>query len=91
MLAAAIAGFTPSIIHTAGRHTPLSPLAAALASYFCLAGHFSCPEQACRERAHCIQRLLGVIAGFVLAVMIPLAYATSISMVRRGFDVSSDL
>jgi hypothetical protein len=32
-----------------------------------------------------------VVAGCVAALMIPLAYATSISMVRRGFDLSGDL
>ncbi len=58
MLAVAIAGFAPSMTHTAGRKAPLSSLAAA---------------------------------SFVLAVMIPLAYATSIFDSAARIDLGGDL
>ena len=34
---------------------------------------------------------LGLASIFILAVMIPLAYETTIGMVKRGFDLSGDL
>jgi hypothetical protein len=38
-----------------------------------------------------MHRRLGIAAAFVGAAMIPLGYAATIAMVRRGFDLSGDL
>lgn len=92
MLAVAIAGFTPSIIHTAGRRAPLSSLAAAHGIVFfgwlCI---FLVQSRLVATGRIALHRRLGIAAGLVLIPMLPLAYATSISMVRRGFDLSGDL
>jgi hypothetical protein len=37
-----------------------------------------------------VHKRVGIAAGAVAAVMIPIGYATCISMVRRGFDLSGD-
>jgi hypothetical protein len=92
MLAVAIAGFAPSIIDTAGRKAPLSPLAAAHGIVsFCWLGIFLVQGRLVATGRIALHRRIGRAASFILAVMIPLAYATSVSMVRRGFDLSGDL
>jgi len=92
MLAVAIAGFAPSIIDTAGRKAPLSPLAAAHGIVsFCWLGIFLVQGRLVATGRIALHRRIGGAASFILAVMIPLAYATSVSMVRRGFDLSGDL
>lgn len=92
MLAVAIAGFAPSIVHTAGRKAPLSPLAAAhgivLFSWLFI---LLVQARLIATGNITLHRRVGMAASCVLIVMIPLAYATSISMVRRGFDLSGDL
>ena len=82
----------PAIAHPAARNAPLSPLAAAheivflawlflflLKSSLISAGHLA------------THRRLGLASVFILALMIPLAYTTTIAMVRRGYDLSGDL
>jgi hypothetical protein len=92
MLATATAGFAPSIVHTAGRRAPLSTLATAHGIVFLAWLAIFLVQSRLVATGHIAShRRLGVAAGFVLALMIPLAYATSISMVRRGFDLSGDL
>ena len=92
MLATSVAGFLPSLAHTAGRRAPLSPLAAAHgAAMFAWLGVFFVQSRLIATGQFTIHRRLGVAAGFILALMIPLAYATTVVMVRRGFDLSGDL
>jgi hypothetical protein len=92
MLAVATAGFLPSILHTEGRHAPLSLLAAAHGMVFFVWLVIFLIQSTLIAKGHvAVHRRVGFAAAFVLAVMIPLAYATSTSMVRRGFDLSGDL
>jgi hypothetical protein len=92
MIAVATAGFLPSLLQTVGRRAPLSPLAAghgiALSIWL---GIFLVQTRLIAGRHIALHRRVGIAAGFVAALMIPLAYATCISMVRRGFDLSGDL
>ena len=92
MIAVAFAGFLPSILHTAGRRAPLSPLAAAhgIVSLAWL-GIFLAQAGLIAVRRVSLHKRLGMAAVFVAAVMAVLAYETSIAMVRRGFDLSGDL
>ena len=92
MLATSMAGFMPSLVHTAGRRTPLSPLAAAHGMVFfawLLIFLVQSRLVACRRIA--LHRKLGLVSVLVLALMIPLAYTTTVAMARRAFDLSGDL
>jgi hypothetical protein len=92
MIAVSIAGFAPSLAHPASRRAPVSLLASAhglvffawqilfLAQSFLIATH--------RTAVH---RRLGVAGVFLYFAMIPLGFATTIAMGRRGFDLSGDL
>jgi hypothetical protein len=92
MLATSAAGFLPSLLHAAGRRAPLSPLAAAHGVvFFAWLGIFFVQSRLIATGHVALHRRLGVVAGCLLALMIPLAYATSVLMVRRGFDLSGDL
>ena len=92
MLAVAVAGFLPSIVHTPGRHAPLSPLAAAHAILFLAWLIVFLVQSRLIATGHAaLHRRVGVAATFVLALMIPLGYATTVAMVRRRFDLSGDL
>jgi hypothetical protein len=92
MLATSTAGFMPSLMHTAGRRAPLSPLAAAHGIvFFAWLLIFLVQSRLVATRHVAWHRRLGVAAVFVLALMIPLAYSTTIAMVRRSFDLSGDL
>jgi hypothetical protein len=92
MLATSMAGFMPSLVHTAGRRAPLSPLAAAHGMVFfgwLLIFLVQSRLVACRRVA--LHRKLGLASVLVLALMIPLAYTTTVAMARRAFDLSGDL
>jgi len=92
MLAVAVAGFLPSIVHTAGRRAPISPLAAAHGIlYFAWLIIFLVQSRLIATGHVALHRRVGVAAAFVLAMMIPVGYATTAAMVRRGFDLSGDL
>ncbi len=92
MIVVAMAGFLPSLVNTAGRRAPLSPLAAAHGIVFCIwLGIFLVQARLIANRHIAIHRRVGIVAGLVAAVMVPLGYETCISMVRRGFDLSGDL
>jgi hypothetical protein len=92
MLAVAVAGFLPSIVHTAGRRAPISPLAAAHGIlFFAWLIIFLVQSRLIATGHVALHRRVGVAAGFVLAMMIPVGYATTAAMVRRGFDLSGDL
>jgi hypothetical protein len=92
MLATSAAGFMPSLVHAAGRRAPLSPLAAAHGMVFfawLLIFLVQSRLVACRRIA--LHRKLGLVSVLVLALMIPLAYTTTVAMARRAFDLSGDL
>jgi hypothetical protein len=92
MIAVACAGFLPSILHTAGRRAPLSPLAAAHGIvFFAWLGIFLAQVRLVATGHIALHRRLGMAATFVAALMALLAYEASIAMVRRGFDLSGDL
>jgi hypothetical protein len=92
MLAVATAGFVPSIVHTAGRRAPISPLVAAHGIlFFAWLIIFLVQSRLVATGRVALHRRVGVAAAFVLALMIPLGYATTVIMVRRGFDLTGDL
>jgi len=91
MLAISIAGFAPAIVHPAGRRAPLSALAAVhgLVFYAWLLLFLLQSVLAATGRL-ALHRRLGLASVFVLALMIPLGFAATVTMVRRGFDLSGD-
>ena len=92
MLLTVMLAFIPSIAHPAGRRAPLSMLAAAHGTVF-LAWLliFLVQSWLVATRHVAWHKRLGLASIFILAVMIPLAYETTIGMVKRGFDLSGDL
>jgi hypothetical protein len=92
MIVVASVGFLPSLLHTAGRRAPLSLLTAAHGTmFFVWLAIFLAQTRLVASRRVALHKRLGVVAVCWAAFMVPLAYATSISMVRRGFDLSGDL
>jgi hypothetical protein len=92
MIATSLAGFVPSIVHTAGRRAPLSPLAAAHGIvFFAWLLVFLVQSRLIATRHVALHRKLGLASVFILALMVPLAHTTTVAMVRRGFDLSGDL
>jgi hypothetical protein len=92
MMAVVVAGFAPSIVNTAGRRAPLSPLAVAHGVvFFAWLGIFLVQGSLVAAGNVGFHRRVGVAAVFVLVPMVVLGYATSVSMMRRGFDLSGDL
>jgi hypothetical protein len=92
MLGVAIAAFTPSLAHPAGRHAPLSLLAAAHGIvFFAWLIIFLVQSSLVATRHVAWHRRIGLASIFLLALMIPLAWETTVAMVRRGFDLSGDL
>jgi hypothetical protein len=92
MIVTSLAAFLPSIVHSAGRHAPLSPLAAVHGIiFFAWLLIFVVQARLIATRHQDLHRRLGNGSILVLALMIPLAYTTTITMMRRGFDLSGDL
>jgi hypothetical protein len=92
MLGTATAGFMSSLVDTAGRRAPLSPLAAAHGIvFFAWLLIFLVQSSLVAGRRVALHRKLGLASVLVLALMIPLAYTTTVAMVRRAFDLSGDL
>jgi hypothetical protein len=92
MLATSTAGFMPSLVHTAGRRAPLSPLAAAHGiAFFAWLLIFLVQSSLVASGRVALHRKLGLASVLVLALMIPLAYTTTVTMARRAFDLSGDL
>ena len=92
MIAVAAAGFLPSVLDSAGRRAPLSPLAAVHGIvYLAWLILFVVQSRLVASGNVAIHRRVGVAGGFLLALMIPLGYTTTVSMIRRGFDLSGDL
>lgn len=88
----AIAGFGPSIINTAARKAPLTPLAEAHAianiAWLLL---FLAQTTLVATRRIAAHRRLGVAASRLAVALVVLGYTTCIAMARRGFDLSGDL
>lgn len=91
MLAISIAGFGPALLNPIGRRGPLSPLAAIHGLlYFFWLGLFLLQSLLALSGRIGVHRGLGFVSTFVLALMIPLGYAATVTMVQRGFDLSGD-
>jgi hypothetical protein len=92
MIAISLIAFLPSITHPAERRAPLSALAAAHAVvFFAWLLLFLVQSRLIATHRVAIHRRLGLASIVILALMIPLAYTTTIAMVRRGYDLSGDL
>ena len=87
-----VLGFTPSLVNTAARKAPPTPLAAVhgivYAAWLLV---FLAQTTLVATRRISVHRLLGTAAVFLAPLMIVLGYATAITMARRGFDLSGDL
>lgn len=92
MLAVATAGFAPSIAQASERRAPVSLLAAAhgMLSFAWLI-IFLVQSRLIATARVVLHRRIGLAAAFVLALMIPIGFATTVVMVRRGYDLSGDL
>jgi hypothetical protein len=92
MIAISLLAFIPSITHPAERRAPLSALAAAHGIvFFAWLLLFLIQSRLIATQRVANHRRLGLASIVILALMIPLAYATTIAMVRRGYDLSGDL
>jgi hypothetical protein len=87
-----VLGFAPSLINTAARKAPPSPLATAhgivSAAWLLI---FLAQATLVATRRISVHRRLGTAAMFLAPVIIVLGYVTAITMARRGFDLSGDL
>jgi hypothetical protein len=92
MMATSLIAFLPTIVRPAERHAPLSALAAAHGVvFFSWLLLFLIQSRLIATRHVAWHRRLGLASVGILALMIPLAYSTTIAMVRRGYDLSGDL
>jgi hypothetical protein len=91
MIATSIAGFAPAILDRAGRHGPVSALAAIHGIVF-FAWLLLYLVQSLLIRSGLVvwHRRLGFASFFVLLLMVPLGYQATLAMVRRGYDLSGD-
>ncbi|HKW65018.1 MAG TPA: hypothetical protein VJN89_20855, partial [Candidatus Acidoferrum sp.] len=87
-----IAGFAPSIINNAGRKAPLTPFAAlhGIVSFVWLLVLLAQTTLVATRRVP-LHRQLGIAAAFLAVVLVVLGYMTTVTMGRRGFDLSGDL
>lgn len=91
MIATSVAAFGPALVNPAGRRAPLSILAAAHGIvFFAWLLLFLTQSLLVAARQVNWHRRLGPASTFVLALMLPLGYAATIAMTRRGFDLSGD-
>lgn len=92
LIAASIAGFGPSLVDPVNRRGPVSLLAAVHGLlFFAWQILFLVQSLFIATRRVALHRRLGIAAAFVLLLMMPLGYATTVAMARRGFDLSGDL
>ncbi len=92
MLLVATVAFLPSIAQPAGRRAPLSLLAAAHGIiFFTWLLIFLVQSSLVATRHVAWHKRLGLTSIAVFALMVPLAWTTTIAMVRRGSDLSGDL
>jgi hypothetical protein len=90
MIATSIAGFLPAIIEPATRRAPLTLLAEAHGIVFMWLLLYLAQSLLIANRRVALHRRLGPTSVVLLALMIPLGFATTTAMVRRGFDLSGD-
>jgi hypothetical protein len=91
MLAVSIAGFMPAIVNPAGRHAPLTLLAAVHGIVFFAWLLLFLTQSLLVATGHVRwHRKLGLASFVILAAMIPLGFEATAAMVRRGFDLSGD-
>lgn len=88
----AMLGFVPSLIEPAGRRAPLTALV-GFHSVICVAWLviFSTQVGLAATRRISTHRRLGVAAALIAVALIVVGYFTSVSLLRRGFDLSGDL
>jgi len=87
-----VLGFAPSIVNTAARKGPPTPLAAAHGTvYVAWLLVFLAQTTLVATRRVPLHRRLGTAAVALAPVMIVLGYMTAIAMARRGYDLSGDL
>jgi len=92
MLVVACAGFVPSLVQTSRRHAPVSSLVGLHGIlFFAWLTIFLVQSRLASAGMVAFHRKVGFAAACVLTFMVPLACATTIGMVRRGFDLSGDL
>ena len=87
-----VVGFAPSLVNTAGRKAPLTPLVATHGIVY-VAWLFVFLAQTTllatqRISAH---RRLGTAAVLLAPLLMGLGYVTAVAMARRGFDLSGDI
>ena len=92
MLVIGLVGFAPSLVQTSERRAPVSLLVAAhgLLFFGWLVIFFIQSRLIATDRV-AVHRRFGIAAAFVLALMVPLSFAATVVMVRRGYDLSGDL
>jgi hypothetical protein len=90
-IATSIAGFLPAIVQPATRRAPLTLLAAAhgIVFFAWLLLYLAQSLLVANGRVD-LHRRLGLTSIVLLAAMIPIGFATTTAMVRRGFDLSGD-
>jgi hypothetical protein len=87
-----VLGFAPSLINTAARKGPPTPLAVVHGIvYFAWLLVFLAQTTLVATRRITVHRRLGTGAVLLSPVVIVLGYVTAIAMARRGFDLSGDL
>ena len=90
-MAAALAGFAPSLVYPAGRLGPISALAAvhglAATAWVML---FIVQSWLVAARRTAVHRRLGCVAVGLAVTMLVLGYLTVIEQTRRGYDLSGD-
>jgi hypothetical protein len=92
MIVISVAGFAPHIVHSAARRAPLTALAAAHGIvFFAWLLLFLIQSRLVAIRRVDLHKRMGLASVYLLALMIPLAYMTTVAMARRGFDLSGDL
>jgi hypothetical protein len=87
-----VLGFGPSLVNTATRHAPLTPLAAAhTVVYGAWLLAFLTQTMLVATRRTSVHRRMGSIFMVLAPAMVVLGYMTAIAMGRRGLDLSGDL
>jgi hypothetical protein len=91
MIVVSVAGFLPAIVQPAGRRAPLTLLAAAHGIVF-LAWLLLFLTQSLLVATGRVgwHRRLGWASVFLLALILPLSFTTTVELARRGYDLSGD-
>jgi len=92
MIVISLAAFLPRIANPVGRNAHLSAVAAAHGIvFFAWLLLFLVQSRLIATGHKAIHMKLGFVGVALLALMIPLAFSTTVAMIRRGFDLSGDL